>query len=398
MFYSNWSGRLPPGVEGGVQGAAATGLNMFVSGKFYPLFALLMGVGMAIQVERAAARGLSVVPVYLRRLFFLYLIGWIGSFFLSVSQLYFLAVAALVTFFICYPLRRHRVLLLTVILWISLGDTIPFAIRSFQREPYPLATAEEIAERRERRLDLYEEARTEDRSLHSPFYPADEIRSRFEREIGRGFPSEFRNLENLVSWDVELVLFMMVGFFLWQLGWLKKAWEYRRKFTYLLIIAGCVGLGSTIVSQWISSFYGAFIYGELDLRTPIQKAFQAFFYTLEPMGLDLAYIAGLALLMSSPWPTRLLTKFAPAGRMAFTNYVLQWALPPILFPLLFGWWMPEIGPIQRMIKVTVVFLLLAAGSTFWMQRYRFGPFEWLWRSLTYWKLQPMRLERASPAD
>ena len=47
-----------------------------------------------------------------------------------------------------------------------------------------------------------------------------------------------------------------------------------------------------------------------------------------------------------------------------------------------------------MIKVTVVFGLLVVFSTYWMRHFRFGPFEWLWRSLTYWKLQPMRVERS----
>ena len=53
--------------------------------------------------------------------------------------------------------------------------------------------------------------------------------------------------------------------------------------------------------------------------------------------------------------------------------------------------LPGIGPIHRIIKVTVVFALLVVFSTWWLKRFRFGPFEWLWRSLTYWKLQPMRV-------
>jgi uncharacterized protein len=59
--------------------------------------------------------------------------------------------------------------------------------------------------------------------------------------------------------------------------------------------------------------------------------------------------------------------------------------------------MPGITPAETALKVTGVFILLVLFSTWWLKRFRFGPFEWLWRSLTYWKLQPMRVERAVAA-
>jgi uncharacterized protein len=137
--------------------------------------------------------------------------------------------------------------------------------------------------------------------------------------------------------------------------------------------------------------------GLADGPSPARLAFGSFFPSLTPLALDLAYISFLGLLLTMQWPSRLLNVLAPAGRMAFSNYLFHWMLPPILFPLLFGWWLPGIGPIERMIKVTAVFALMVIFSTWWLKRFRFGPFEWLWRSLTYWKLQPMRVERPQPA-
>jgi len=132
--------------------------------------------------------------------------------------------------------------------------------------------------------------------------------------------------------------------------------------------------------------------GSPDAYFPLLEAITPFLSTSSEVGLYLAYISGFALLVSFVRPAQFLKKLAPTGRMAFTNYILQYLLPPILFLLLFGWWLPGITPGEMALKVTVGFIPIVLISTWWLKRFRFGPFEWLWRSLTYWKFQPMRVE------
>lgn len=82
---------------------------------------------------------------------------------------------------------------------------------------------------------------------------------------------------------------------------------------------------------------------------------------------------------------------APVGRMALTNYLMHSIIAAVLFHSygfgLFG----QIELWQGVLIACVIFALQIPFSAFWLKRFRFGPFEWLWRSLTYLKIQPFRV-------
>lgn len=107
--------------------------------------------------------------------------------------------------------------------------------------------------------------------------------------------------------------------------------------------------------------------------------------------LGLSYGAGLALLAQRPaWANRL-APLASAGRMAFTNYLLQSAICTLLF---YGYGLGlygRVGPAVGLLLAVLIYLVQVGLSHLWLQRFRFGPLEWLWRSLTYGRAQPMRL-------
>jgi len=110
------------------------------------------------------------------------------------------------------------------------------------------------------------------------------------------------------------------------------------------------------------------------------------------LGLTLAYAAGLALLFQRARGARTLQLLAPLGRMALTSYLVQ-----TLFALwLFYGFMPgpklmaKIGPVWLLPIWFVEYAIQVWFASAWLRRFRFGPAEWLWRSLTYWKIQPFR--------
>jgi uncharacterized protein len=87
---------------------------------------------------------------------------------------------------------------------------------------------------------------------------------------------------------------------------------------------------------------------------------------------------------------------APAGRMALSNYLLQSIVCTLLF---YGYGLGLFERLPRFWQVPFalgLFALQALASRWWLARYRFGPVEWLWRSLTYLKAQPMRRAPVSP--
>ena len=102
------------------------------------------------------------------------------------------------------------------------------------------------------------------------------------------------------------------------------------------------------------------------------------------------HIGLVMLLVKTGALQRLMARFAAVGRMALTNYLMH---SVILTTVFYGYGFGLYGSIPRFWQmgfVVGVILLQLYFSSWWLGRYRFGPVEWLWRSLTYWKSQPMR--------
>ncbi|MBY0372437.1 MAG: DUF418 domain-containing protein, partial [Bryobacteraceae bacterium] len=82
---------------------------------------------------------------------------------------------------------------------------------------------------------------------------------------------------------------------------------------------------------------------------------------------------------------------AAVGRMALSNYLLTSILMTMLFD---GWGFGLFARLERFQLLGVVLAMWTLNlviSPIWLRYYRFGPAEWAWRSLTYWKRQPMRI-------
>ncbi|MEM8707935.1 MAG: DUF418 domain-containing protein, partial [Actinomycetota bacterium] len=99
------------------------------------------------------------------------------------------------------------------------------------------------------------------------------------------------------------------------------------------------------------------------------------------------YIALIALWNQRP-ETRLHERFRAVGRMALTNYLTQTIMGLLVLDVWIG--VGELGRAQIFVFVVAVWALQLAWSEPWLARFRFGPFEWLWRVATYRKLQPIR--------
>jgi uncharacterized protein len=100
------------------------------------------------------------------------------------------------------------------------------------------------------------------------------------------------------------------------------------------------------------------------------------------------YIGALVLLLAfRPWWTERLATFGLAGRMALTNYMLQIVILDVLAS---GYGVHlKLRPYAYVVAAIVMFVGEALVSRAWLARYRFGPLEWLWRTVTYWQMQPL---------
>jgi uncharacterized protein len=103
---------------------------------------------------------------------------------------------------------------------------------------------------------------------------------------------------------------------------------------------------------------------------------------------SLAWMASLILLMKHGMINWLTQRLAAVGRMAFSNYIMHTLICGFIF---YGHGLGLFGQVDRTGQIAIVFAIWALQlliSPIWLKHFRFGPLEWLWRSLTYWKVQP----------
>jgi uncharacterized protein len=111
--------------------------------------------------------------------------------------------------------------------------------------------------------------------------------------------------------------------------------------------------------------------------------------------LGLGYVAAITLFIERDSWQKWLMLFAAVGRMALTNYLFTGLVAAFIS---FSWGLGLYGKMSAwmgLLLVLIIFPIQVFGSRWWMRRYKFGPVEWLWRSFTYGKLQPIRQKARS---
>jgi uncharacterized protein len=161
---------------------------------------------------------------------------------------------------------------------------------------------------------------------------------------------------------------------------------------YMLMCIIGFGAGLTLsyfrVQHHISSGFNYFEYTK-------STAFDSF--QLDRAFRTLGMLGAIMLMYKSGVFKWLFTLMRAPGQMAFTNYLMQSIIALILF---YGIGFALYGQMERHQLYLIVFAIWAFQIIFshlWLRHFRFGPFEWVWRSLTYWKLQPMRKTMEEPS-
>jgi uncharacterized protein len=108
------------------------------------------------------------------------------------------------------------------------------------------------------------------------------------------------------------------------------------------------------------------------------------------LGISLAYISAIMLICRSGILTGFRRALGLVGRSALSNYLFQTLVCVFIF---YGFGLGLFGKVERWQQILIVvpvWIIQIILTGLWMNRYQFGPAEWLWRSLTYWKIQPLR--------
>ena len=336
-----------------------------VEEKSHGTFALLFGAGFAIQLRRADARGGPFAGRYLRRLAALFLFGVIAHAGFGYNVLIGYAVWGVPLLFI----RRWstRALIITAVLS---ALTVPLYWLGSQQY-VRLAQGSE-------RAAAFQQARiAESAAVRNALHQAEDGDS-----YGRLLAARLHHM----AWFYRQPFFIMPGatLALFIVGLLLVRHRFfedplaRRGVIIGLMIFGLV---SWVADVWL-----------LDLAP---MAIQMAGMLLRNQWLTFTYVGAFLLIVSprAGWMAWL-RPIGLAGRMALTNYLIQIAAIDMLFSG-YGLGVPDILSTVGLVAAVFLFAAIVAFSTFWLRRFRFGPAEWIWRSLTYGTFQPLRIAPAS---
>jgi uncharacterized protein len=354
-------------------------INFFVDNKANTIFAFLFGLGFAVQLIRAEERGVSILPTYARRLLVLFLFGlahmlllWYGD----ILHLYALMGFALILFRRC----SGKTLLITGVLLAVLPFSIYFSLPWVFSHvggalPGAAESAAELAagmQAKEARLAVF---------AGGDYFAV--IREHLRFNVSDYILSGF--MPGLALYALGRFL---LGYYVGRRRLLHDAHLHLALFRRLLVWGLVVGVVGNAIFVWVSV--------AIDNKTAndasVWAVLAAFIIDLGIPAMSLFYVSAIVLLFQRrAWQRRLLW-LAPVGRMALTNYLVQTLCHLFIF-YGYGIGLGFIGRVGTALCIPLslaIFALQILYSRWWLARFRFGPAEWLWRTLTYGARQPMR--------
>ena len=364
--------------------AAAWAIQIFAESKFYPIFSFLFGLGFALQIQRAEARGTPFVPFYLRRLAILLLIGaahavfiWVGD----ILVLYALLGAILLLFF---RKRSPRTLLIWAGVFLAVAVLLPVGLSGLAllAKLTPAGASALSTNFAESEAGLRAEA-AEAALVYATGTFAEVTLQRL---------SDLRLIYGVAIFLAFNALAMfLLGLYAGRRGIFQNIAAHTPLLKRLFWWGLALGAGSNIAYTVFNGGSEFALPTSLDVLADGVRALGA-------PALALGYMAGLTLLMqNNAWRARL-SPLAAVGRMALTNYLLQSVVATTLFYGygfgLFG----QVGPALGVLVTLAIFTAQIPLSVWWLDRFQYGPVEWLWRTLTYLRWQPLRQARASAPE
>jgi uncharacterized protein len=371
---------LNPRAYGAASGAdlAAYVLNfILIEGKMRGLFSFLFGASMLLVIERAEARGEDPAGVHFCRMAWLLFFGLLHFFLIWAGDI--LTLYALVGMAAWFFRRQDPA---GLILRGGLFLVFQFGLMAYLAlDAHGLAVAAASGQADPDALQRWAEYQVE-MGAPSPDDLAAELRLYGGPWAGIA-RDQWENAGYLVStleaFAWETLAYMLFGMAALKSGFLSGAWpvaSYRK--AALIGFALTLPLYALIAGALLASGHSAPAVLALDFAATVP---------IRPV--TIAATAALIILLARHGGA-LTERVAAAGRAAFTNYLGTSILMTALF---YGWGFGLFGRLGRAelwLVVLPMWALMLLWSKPWLDRFRYGPFEWLWRSLARWSLQPMR--------
>ncbi len=363
--------------------------------KFLSIFAMLFGAGLVVMSTRAESRGTKFRRIYYRRQFWLLLIGAIHGYFIWMGDILFLY-AAIGMLVYLFRNRRPRTLIIVAVLLLPVALLLNFGMgKHFDSVIVEVAKIEEL-QASGAELDDKQKKMLKGWEAQRKFMAPTAEDVQIDIDVHRGSYPEI--VEHRVPTVFMMQVFVTLFFGIWRVGALMMigmammklgvfSGEQSVSFYRRMMLAGyLIGLPLTIFSA--SDLY-AHQFNQLYVMRVggIANYWGSLIVAFGHIGLVMLIVKTGAL-------QKLMARFAAVGRMALTNYLMH---SVILTTVFYGYGLGLYGTIPRFWQMGFVVAVIGLQlmlSPWWLKQYRFGPMEWLWRSLTYWKRQPFRQQES----
>ena len=372
-------------------------VNSLFEGTMRGLFSMLFGAGTYLLISRLAERheGLEPADIYFRRLMWLIVFGLFDAYVLlwAGDILYQYGVAGLLLFAF-RNLRPWRLVAfgLAFVAISSISSNLHLhEMADLRREGTAIAQLKAA----HKPLTHTQMGRLEEWNKCLASQNIDRVRksaTKTTATMGRGsytairaelagYNAKFQSTDLLKEGLWESLGFFLLGLALFKWGILTGLRSNRFYWVVLLVGYGIglplrIGVLHHIINHHFDVSFSTDFF-PLNLYQPVRLA------------LTVGHIALFLLVYKAGWLKWLFAALARVGQMAFTNYLGQSIICTLLF---FGYGFGLFGTMERYqtyLVVGAIWVFQLVFSTVWMRYFYFGPLEWVWRSLTYWKRQAM---------
>jgi uncharacterized protein len=350
---------------------------VFIDGKMRGLFSLLFGASMMLIIERAEATGESARKIHYARMLWLAVFGLAHYFFIWFGDILFLYAVVGCIAFLFQGWEPHRLIKWALIIF-GLG-TVLWGVQfgGLQMLQYLATTPGASA-------DLVRQYRTVMDSASFDMNIDAELalhRGAWWPIVADKLAEWYTPLTPIIQSIMETLPLMMIGMAMKKNGFLTGGWtpsDYGR-WAKTLVPAGL--LLTALLAVWL-------VATGYDAITALAVLFA--WGAIPRLMLTIGYAALLIMAVDRLAGSAFLVRVAATGQTAFTNYL---GTSIVMTTIFYGYGLGLYGDISRAGLWAFVFggwILMLLWAKPWLERYRYGPLEWLWRSLARMKVQPMR--------
>lgn len=341
----------------------------FLRGKFIALFSFLFGLSFFIQMDNGAKRGTNFGGRFLWRLFILLLIGYAHSLFYrgDILTIYAFLGIFLIPF---YKVANTWVLGFAALLFLGLARAIVFLITNGDSI---WGGSIDMASDAPWVLEYYNTLKN------------GTILDVFEANAIDGHRDKWDFQFGFFGRGYYTFAFFLVGLYAGRSNFFKNFRREKTLTKHLLIWSSVILVVALILTAAAFASLGENV--SFDNWTAMAGLTAM---DVANTAMTFIWIVVFVILYQKARPEKWLNNFAPYGRMALTNYVLQSIIGTAL---LYGWGFGLIGELRVLYTFGLALLLIVIQvwfSKFWLRQFKYGPLEWLWRSLTFFKIFSMR--------